>query len=83
MSNSNQLPEITEAIMTAKSCPAATQGWEKVIWANKMSARARKVSYSFNYQQAGTRKVGEVIENAWSGNSDHSHGKVCEVIAII
>ena len=75
--------EVAEAIKTAQNCPAATEGWEKVIWANKMSPRARKVSYGFNYQQTGTRKVGEVIENAWSGNSDHAKGNVCKVLAIL
>ena len=75
--------EIAEAIKTAQSYPPATEGWEKVVWANKMSARARKVSYGFNYQQTGTREVGDVIENAWSGNSDHAYGNVCKVIAIL
>ena len=85
MSNiKTQEEEVNQVIESAKLAPATVEGWVKVAFANKHSKKARAVSYGFNYQKKGDFVVGQIIENAWSGNKEtHTVGNVCQVLAII
>ena len=74
--------KIAEAIESANSVANAA-GMEKVVWANKLTSSARKVSYGFNFQPVGTVKVGEYRENQWAGIADQAFGNVCQAVAII